>query len=89
VIADALVIDHISIAVRDLEATGRFYETVLGTLGYGKLRMQPGTLGFGKRYPECGSGPPRISQELHPGYGPATPLTTDRRRPPSVPCPVP
>jgi catechol 2,3-dioxygenase-like lactoylglutathione lyase family enzyme len=46
------MIDHISIAVRDLDATGRFYEAVLGTLGYGKLRDLPGTLGFGKRYPE-------------------------------------
>jgi catechol 2,3-dioxygenase-like lactoylglutathione lyase family enzyme len=46
------MIDHVSIAVRDLDATGRFYETVLGTLGYAKLRDQANTLGFGKRYPE-------------------------------------
>ena len=46
------MIDHISIAVRDLEATGRFYQTVLGTLGYERLRVQADTLGFGKRYPE-------------------------------------
>src|SRR5258708_33702767 len=46
------MIDHVSIAVRDLDATGRFYEAVLGTLGYAKLRMQADTLGFGKRYPE-------------------------------------
>ena len=48
------MIDHISIAVRDLEATGRFYQTVLGTLGYERLRVQADTLGFGKRYPESG-----------------------------------
>jgi catechol 2,3-dioxygenase-like lactoylglutathione lyase family enzyme len=46
------VIDHISIAVRDLEASGRFYEAVLATLGYARLRVQADTLGFGKRYPE-------------------------------------
>jgi catechol 2,3-dioxygenase-like lactoylglutathione lyase family enzyme len=46
------MIDHVSIAVRDLDLTGRFYEAVLGTLGYRKLRVQAGTLGFGKRYPE-------------------------------------
>jgi catechol 2,3-dioxygenase-like lactoylglutathione lyase family enzyme len=46
------MIDHISISVRDLEATGRFYQTVLGTLGYERLRVQADTLGFGKRYPE-------------------------------------
>jgi catechol 2,3-dioxygenase-like lactoylglutathione lyase family enzyme len=46
------MIDHVSIAVRDLEASGRFYEAVLGTLGYARLRAQASTLGFGKRYPE-------------------------------------
>jgi catechol 2,3-dioxygenase-like lactoylglutathione lyase family enzyme len=48
----APLIDHISIAVRDLEASGRFYEAVLATLGYARLRTEPDTLGFGKRYPE-------------------------------------
>jgi catechol 2,3-dioxygenase-like lactoylglutathione lyase family enzyme len=46
------MIDHVSIAVRDLDATGRFYEAVLGTLGHRKLRAQASTLGFGKLYPE-------------------------------------
>jgi catechol 2,3-dioxygenase-like lactoylglutathione lyase family enzyme len=46
------MIDHVSIAVRDLATTGRFYEAVLGTLGYRKLRDLSDTLGFGKRYPE-------------------------------------
>jgi catechol 2,3-dioxygenase-like lactoylglutathione lyase family enzyme len=46
------MIDHVSIAVRDLDAMGCFYEAVLGTLGYARLRVQADTLGFGKRYPE-------------------------------------
>ncbi len=46
------MIDHVSIAVRDLDASGRFYGAVLGTLGLSKLVMQPTTVGFGKRYPE-------------------------------------
>jgi catechol 2,3-dioxygenase-like lactoylglutathione lyase family enzyme len=46
------VIDHISIAVRDLEACGRFYEPVLAALGHRKLVTRPGTIGFGKDYPE-------------------------------------
>jgi catechol 2,3-dioxygenase-like lactoylglutathione lyase family enzyme len=46
------MIDHVSIAVRDLEACGRFYEAVLATLGYAKLAVRPGTIGFGKKYPE-------------------------------------
>ena len=46
------MIDHISIGVRDLAASARFYETVLAALDYTKLRDWPGTVGFGKRYPE-------------------------------------
>ena len=46
------MIDHVSIAVRDLAACGQFYEPVLATIGYGKLVTRPGTIGFGKKYPE-------------------------------------
>jgi catechol 2,3-dioxygenase-like lactoylglutathione lyase family enzyme len=46
------MIDHVSIAVRDLAACVRFYETVLATLGYSKLVARPATIGFGKKYPE-------------------------------------
>jgi catechol 2,3-dioxygenase-like lactoylglutathione lyase family enzyme len=47
------MIDHVSIAVRDLAATARFYETLLATIGMGKLREWPGTaIGYGKKHPE-------------------------------------
>ena len=46
------MIDHISIGVRDLERSTRFYELTLATLGLAKLVTRPGTVGFGKRYPE-------------------------------------
>jgi catechol 2,3-dioxygenase-like lactoylglutathione lyase family enzyme len=46
------MIDHISIAVRELETCGRFYQAVLATLGHHKLVVRPGTIGFGKTYPE-------------------------------------
>ena len=46
------MIDHVSIAVRDLAAAADFYEAVLGTLGFVKLDGRATTLGFGKRYPE-------------------------------------
>jgi len=46
------LIDHLSIGVRDLEAMTRFYESVLGWLGYSKLQAHPNTVGFGKRYCE-------------------------------------
>jgi catechol 2,3-dioxygenase-like lactoylglutathione lyase family enzyme len=46
------MIDHVSVAVRDLDRAARFYEAVLGTIGYEKLEARPHTVGFGKRYPE-------------------------------------
>lgn len=46
------MIDHVSIGVRDLAASAQFYQTVLATLGYARLVDKPGTVGFGKRYPE-------------------------------------
>lgn len=46
------MIDHISVSVRDLAAAVRFYEQVLGTLGFTKLRDLPASVGFGKKYPE-------------------------------------
>ena len=46
------MIDHVSLAVRDLTAASTFYEAVLGALGYDKLIVRDGSIGFGKRYPE-------------------------------------
>jgi len=46
------VIDHVSIAVRDLAAATRFYETLLAPLGMTRLETRPTTVGFGKSYPE-------------------------------------
>ncbi|HWB47136.1 MAG TPA: VOC family protein [Hyphomicrobiaceae bacterium] len=46
------MIDHVSVAVRDLAASAAFYERVLAPLGYARLVERPGTIGFGKAYPE-------------------------------------
>ena len=46
------MIDHISIAVRNLEADERFYEPVLAKLGYNKMIARATTIGFGKKYPD-------------------------------------
>src|SRR5579872_4654186 len=46
------MIDHISVGVRDLERSARFYELILTPLGLAKLVTRPATVGFGKRYPE-------------------------------------
>ena len=46
------MIDHVSIAVRDLQRASAFYEAVLGALGYTKLETRPATIAFGKKYSE-------------------------------------
>jgi catechol 2,3-dioxygenase-like lactoylglutathione lyase family enzyme len=46
------MIDHVSVAVRDLAAGASFYARVLAPLGYTQLVHRPATVGFGKKYPE-------------------------------------
>ncbi len=46
------MIDHISIGVSELERSARFYELTLAPLGLVRLVTRPGTVGFGKTYPE-------------------------------------
>jgi catechol 2,3-dioxygenase-like lactoylglutathione lyase family enzyme len=47
------MIDHISVAVRDLAKGEQFYAALLAPLGLAKLREWPNAaIGFGKKYPE-------------------------------------
>ena len=47
------MIDHTSIAVRDLKKGEAFYTALLAPLGMAKLREWPdAAIGFGKKYPE-------------------------------------
>jgi len=46
------MIDHVSVGVSDLERAARFYEAALASLGLVRLVTRPGTIGFGKSYPE-------------------------------------
>ncbi len=46
------MIDHVSIAVSDLERSTAFYEQVLAPLGYQRLVARGHTVGFGRKYPE-------------------------------------
>jgi len=47
------MIDHVSIAVRDLRKAEPFYAALLAPLGMRKLREWPNAaIGFGKTYPE-------------------------------------
>jgi catechol 2,3-dioxygenase-like lactoylglutathione lyase family enzyme len=46
------MLDHVSVAVRDLAVSADAYERVLGSLGLKRLVERPATVGFGKAYPE-------------------------------------
>jgi len=47
------MIDHVSIAVRDLKSAEAFYTALLASLGMTKLREWPdAAIGYGKKYPE-------------------------------------
>jgi catechol 2,3-dioxygenase-like lactoylglutathione lyase family enzyme len=46
------MIDHVSVAVRDLDAAMRFYDAVLAVLGYRRLDTRAATAGYGKQYSE-------------------------------------
>ncbi len=46
------MIDHVSIGVSDLSRAMRFYEAVLGAIGYTALDVRGSTVGFGKDYSE-------------------------------------
>ena len=62
------MIDHISIAVRDIKRAEAFYTAVLGPLGLAKLREWPdAAVGYGKKYPEfwinCRAGMPAVAAD--------------------------
>jgi len=46
------MIDHVSVAVRDLARAARFYQAALGALGFTRLETRAATVGFGKQYAE-------------------------------------
>jgi len=46
------MIDHVSIAVRDLAASGSLYDAILPRLELKRLVTREATIGYGKRYPE-------------------------------------
>jgi catechol 2,3-dioxygenase-like lactoylglutathione lyase family enzyme len=63
------MIDHVSVAVRDLAAAVDFYEAVLTPLGFAKLDGRATTVGFGKRYPEFWINARPIIAQPAPGSG--------------------
>lgn len=49
------MIDHISIGVRNVAASRRFYDAALKPLGYQCLSDSPSSLGYGATAPRSGS----------------------------------
>lgn len=75
------MIDHVSIAVRDIDAAARFYEALLAIIGMVKLEDRPATVGFGKTYPEfwinLRAGEIQTSSGAHVCFRARTPLMVD------------
>jgi catechol 2,3-dioxygenase-like lactoylglutathione lyase family enzyme len=46
------MIDHVSVAVRDLAKAMAFYDALLVPLGMTRLETRPAAAGYGKSYPE-------------------------------------
>jgi len=46
------MIDHVSVAVRDLQRSVAFYDALFAPVGYTKLKVKPNSIGYGKTYPE-------------------------------------
>ncbi len=64
------MIDHVSIAVRDLGKAQAFYSAVLAPLGYAKLREWPdAAVGFGKKHPEFWLNKRSAMKEVAPDSG--------------------
>src|SRR3954464_2771888 len=63
------MIDHVSIAVSNLGSATRFYEAVLGAIGYSALDIRGATVGFGKKYSEfwLNARPDMAPLPAHPG----------------------
>lgn len=57
------MIDHISIRISDIKKSSAFYEAALGAIGYKKLGVFDGAVGFAVGSPEDNSGSVWIVQE--------------------------
>ena len=63
------MIDHVSVAVSDLPRAMRFYEAVLGAIGYAALDVRGSTVGFGKKYSEFWLNARPEMKPLPPNFG--------------------
>jgi catechol 2,3-dioxygenase-like lactoylglutathione lyase family enzyme len=63
------MIDHVSLAVSDIERSVPFYERTLAALGMMPLVLRPASVGFGKTYPEVWINLRSGMQKLAPDSG--------------------
>ena len=63
------MIDHISIGVRDLAASARFYDAALAPLGYARMIVRETTIGYGKQYPDFWLNERRTMAPVGPNTG--------------------
>lgn len=63
------MIDHISIGVRDLAASAKFYDAALVPLGYVRMIVRETTIGYGKQYPDFWLNERRAMAPVDPNTG--------------------
>lgn len=63
------MIDHISIGVRDLAASAKFYDAALVPLGYVRMIVRETTIGYGKQYPDFWLNERRAMAPVDPSTG--------------------
>ena len=63
------MIDHISIGVRDLAASAKFYDAALVPLGYVRMIVRETTIGYGKQYPDFWLNERRAMAPVAPSTG--------------------
>lgn len=64
------MLHHVSVGATDVERAAKFYDAVLGALGYKRvMEFMPYALGYGETSPAFWVGLPHNQQAAHPGNG--------------------
>ncbi len=64
------IISHVSVGVTDLARAKKFYDAVLGALGYGVVMEEPPYgIAYGTEFPEFWIGPAHNGDAITPGNG--------------------
>ena len=63
------MLDHVSIGVRDIERSCRFYDRVLAPLGYRRMHTNPEAIGYGRERADFWLNPTATPVPEDPGSG--------------------